>query len=98
MRVSEAMTREVRLARRDQSLQDVAAMMAELDAGALPVGEDGQLVGMVTDRDIAIRGIARGKGPEASVSEVMTADTVSTTRTPPMSPTTWPSRRCAACR
>jgi CBS domain-containing protein len=45
-----------------------------LDAGVLPVGEKDRLVGMVTDRDIAIRGVAQGKGPTAKVREVMAQD------------------------
>jgi CBS domain-containing protein len=45
-----------------------------LDAGVLPVGEKERLVGMVTDRDIAIRGVAQGKGPTAKVREVMAQD------------------------
>ena len=48
--------------------------MASLDAGILPVGEKDQLIGMITDRDIAIRGVANGKGPNAKVREVMTED------------------------
>ncbi|WP_134495924.1 CBS domain-containing protein [Microvirga pakistanensis] len=74
MRVSEAMTRDVRVARPDQTIQDAAKMMSDVDAGVLPVGENDQLVGMITDRDIAIRGIAQGKGPDTPVREVMTAD------------------------
>jgi CBS domain-containing protein len=74
MRVSEAMTRDVRVARPDQTIQDAAKMMSDVDAGVLPVGESDQLVGMITDRDIAIRGIAQGKGPDTPVREVMTAD------------------------
>jgi CBS domain-containing protein len=74
MRVSEAMTRDVRVARPDQTIRDAAKMMSDVDAGVLPVGENDQLVGMITDRDIAIRGIAQGKGPDTPVREVMTAD------------------------
>jgi CBS domain-containing protein len=74
MRVPEAMTRDVRVARPDQTIQDAAKMMSDVDAGVLPVGENDQLVGMITDRDIAVRGIARGKGPDTPVREVMTAD------------------------
>ncbi len=40
-------------------------MMAELDAGVLPVSDGDRLVGMITDRDIAVRGVALGKGPDA---------------------------------
>src|ERR1044071_8539996 len=76
MRVSEARTREVRVASPGQSIRDVAKIMAEIDAGAMPVGENDKLVGMVTDRDIAIRGVALGKGPDTPVREVMSTEQV----------------------
>ena len=76
MRVSEAMTREVRVATPGQSIRDVAKMMAEIDAGSMPVGENDRLVGMITDRDIAIRAVATGKGPDTPVREVMTTEQV----------------------
>src|SRR5262245_18131118 len=71
MRVSEAMTRDVRVATPGQSIRDVAQIMAEIDAGAMPVGENDRLIGMITDRDIAIRAVAQGKGPDTPVREVM---------------------------
>ena len=74
MKISECMTRDVRLASPDMSLQDAARLMGECDAGVLPVGEDDRLVGMLTDRDIAIRAIGQGKGPETKVREVMSTD------------------------
>ena len=74
MRVSEAMTRDVRVANPGQSIRDVAKMMAEIDAGAMPVGENDRLVGMITDRDIAIRAVAQGKGPETPVRDVMSKE------------------------
>jgi CBS domain-containing protein len=74
VRVSEAMTRDVRLTTPDETIQKAARLMASLDAGVLPVGENDRLVGMITDRDIAIRGVAQGKGPRTKVREVMTAD------------------------
>lgn len=74
MRVSEAMTRDVRIARPDQTIQEAASVMADIDAGAMPVGDHDRLVGMLTDRDIAIRAVARGKGPEAKVRDVMSAE------------------------
>ena len=76
MRVSEAMTREVRVATPGQSIRDVAKIMAEIDAGAMPVGENDRLVGMITDRDIAIRAVALGKGPDTPVRYVMSTDQV----------------------
>ena len=74
MRVSEAMTREVRIASPGQSIRDVAKMMADIDAGAVPVGENDRLVGMITDRDIAIRAVAEGKGPDTPVRDVMSTE------------------------
>src|SRR6266446_2140051 len=74
MKVSEAMTRDVRVASPDETIRQAAKTMATLDAGVLPVGENDHLIGMITDRDIAIRGIAQGKGPKAKVRDVMTED------------------------
>jgi CBS domain-containing protein len=74
MRVSEAMTREVRVANPGQSIREVAKIMAEIDAGAMPVGENDRLVGMITDRDIALRAVAQGKGPDTPVREVMSKE------------------------
>jgi len=71
MRVSEAMTRQVKICTPGQSIREVAKTMAEIDAGAMPVGENDRLIGMITDRDIAIRGVAQGKGPDTPVREVM---------------------------
>jgi CBS domain-containing protein len=71
MKISECMTRDVRLGSPDMTLQEAARQMAECDAGVLPVGENDRLVGMLTDRDIAIRGVAQGKGPNDSIRDVM---------------------------
>ena len=68
------MTRDMRVANPDQSIREAAEMMAELDAGALPVGEQDRLVGMITDRDIAIRAVAEGKSPDTRIRDVMTGD------------------------
>jgi CBS domain-containing protein len=68
------MTREVRIATPGQSIREVAKIMAEIDAGAVPVGENDRLVGMITDRDIAIRAVAAGKGPDTPVREVMSSE------------------------
>ena len=74
MRVAEAMTRDVRVAHPDQSIQEAARMMADIDAGILPVGEGDRLVGMITDRDIAIRAVAEGKGPQTPIRDVMSPE------------------------
>ena len=72
MKVSEVMTRDVRLIEPNQTIRDAARLMAEMDAGIMPVREGDRLVGMITDRDIAIRAVAQGKGPQTAVREVMT--------------------------
>ena len=72
MKVADVMTRDVCLANPDQPIGEVARLMSKLDIGALPVGKADRLVGMITDRDIVIRGVAQGKGPEAKVREIMT--------------------------
>jgi len=74
MRVSEAMSREVRLANPGQTIRDVAKIMADIDAGSVPVSENDRLVGMITDRDIAVRAVAAGKGPDTPVREVMSQE------------------------
>ncbi|MBK9154001.1 MAG: CBS domain-containing protein [Chloracidobacterium sp.] len=74
IRCRDIMTSSVTTAARDNTLRDVAAMMREGDMGSVPVVEDGKLVGIVTDRDIVVRAVAEGKGPETSVAEAMTTD------------------------
>ena len=74
MKVKGAMTREVCIASPDHTLRAAAKRMAENDIGLLPVAENDRLIGMITDRDIAIRGIANGKGPNARVRDAMTED------------------------
>jgi CBS domain-containing protein len=71
MKISDAMTRNVKIASPAQSIREAARIMAEIDAGSLPVGENDRLVGMITDRDIAVRAVAEGKSPDTKVSDVM---------------------------
>jgi len=54
----------------------VAKIMDEINAGSMPVGDNDRLVGMITDRDIAIRAVAQGKGPDTPVREVMSSEKV----------------------
>lgn len=74
MKVSQAMTRDVKIASPGQTIQEAADMMAQIDAGSIPVGENDRLVGMLTDRDIAIRAVARGMGPDALVGDIMSKE------------------------
>jgi CBS domain-containing protein len=71
MQVSDVMTPNVHVVHPEQTLREVATAMAELDIGALPVGEKNRLVGMITDRDIVIRAIAGGMDPDTKVRVVM---------------------------
>lgn len=74
MKVREAMTRDVYIANPQNSIKEVARVMADVDCGVVPVGENDRLVGMLTDRDIAVRAVAQDKGPDTRVGEVMTRD------------------------
>jgi CBS domain-containing protein len=72
IKIIEIMTREPELISPDASIKDAAKRMKNEDIGALPVGENDRLIGMVTDRDIAMRGVAEGRAPETTpVRDVM---------------------------
>lgn len=74
-RISDIMTRDVACVAPNDSLQRAAQTMGQLNVGALPVWDGRQLIGMVTDRDIAVRGVASGKqGDTTPVSEVMSSE------------------------
>lgn len=70
----EIMTKSVRTASPGMSVREVGALMREGDMGAVPVVDSGKLIGIVTDRDIVVRVVAEGKGPETPVREAMTTD------------------------
>jgi len=73
MKVRDVMTANVEMINPDARLPEAAKRMADADVGLLPVGNDDRLVGMVTDRDIAIRAVAQGKNPaRTKVRDVMT--------------------------
>jgi CBS domain-containing protein len=76
MKVTEVMTRDVQTIRPDQPVQEAASFMLSNDAGSIPVTDGDRLIGMITDRDIAVRGIAKGYGPDTPVRELMTDDLV----------------------
>ena len=79
MKVKEIMSPDVRIAAPGDTLQHAAQIMEEMDCGILPVGEDDRLVGMVSDRDITLRAVARGKAPDrCTVGEVMSTLAVDT--------------------
>ena len=72
MRVSECMTRDVQVVEPDQPIREAAQFMLKADAGSMPVCDGERLVGMITDRDIAVRAVAEGRGPDTPVREAMT--------------------------
>jgi len=74
MKVRDAMTRDVRVLDPDQTIAQAAQVMADVDIGAVPVGEKDRLVGMLTDRDIAVRAVAERKSPDTRIREVMSRE------------------------
>jgi len=78
MRISDVMTHRPQSIRPDASIADAASLMRRLDVGALPVVDGGRLLGMLTDRDIAIRVAADGRDPHLTlVRDVMSTATTS---------------------
>ena len=78
MKLADVMTPNPRCVELSDTLQDVAKIMRDEDTGAVPVIEEGRVVGMVTDRDIVIRAIADGDY-EATVDDIVTDDVVTAT-------------------
>jgi CBS domain-containing protein len=74
MKIKDIMSREVTIASPNDAIQEAASTMGRLDVGSLPVSENDRLVGMVTDRDIAVRGVAEGLPASAPVSQVMSRE------------------------
>ena len=74
MKIRDVMTKDVQLARPADTIQEVAARMARGDFGFVPVADGDQLIGTITDRDIAVRAVAAGAAPTATVLEYITRD------------------------
>jgi len=72
MKVSECMTRDVEVVKPDQPIREAASFMLRDDAGSMPVCDGDRLIGMITDRDIAVRAVAEGRGPDTPVRDAMT--------------------------
>jgi hypothetical protein len=72
MKISECMTREVETVKPDEPIRQAAQFMLRADAGSMPVCDGERLVGMLTDRDIAVRAVAEGRGPDTPVRDAMT--------------------------
>jgi CBS domain-containing protein len=75
VKVSELMTRDVEIVSPSDTIQQAAKIMARIDTGFLPVADNDRLVGVITDRDIAIRAVAEGKDPARTpVKEIVTPE------------------------
>lgn len=74
MQVADVMTRGVRTMKPSDTLLIAAQAMDEMNVGVMPVCDGERLVGMVTDRDIAMRGVAQGRTPDTRLSDVMSGD------------------------
>ena len=72
--IRDLMTSNVETVSPDHTAKDAAAFMLSADTGSIPVCENDKVIGMITDRDIAVRGVATGKGPDCSVRDLMTSD------------------------
>jgi CBS domain-containing protein len=77
MIVRDIMTRDVEVIHPDSAIQEAAGKMAQLDVGSLPVCDNRRLIGVVTDRDIAVRAVAEGLDPKTTkVSAAMTPELI----------------------
>ncbi|MBD8014706.1 CBS domain-containing protein [Microbacterium sp. APC 3898] len=79
MKIKEIMTTDVETCMPESTLQEVALKMREINVGSIPICEDGRLVGIVTDRDIVVRGLAEQIPSEAPISEILSAEVVTGT-------------------
>jgi CBS domain-containing protein len=74
MKVAQIMNTDVFLTAPNRSIREAAQTMQRMDVGSLPVGDGDRLIGMVTDRDIAIRAVAKGLDGDTPVRDVMTQE------------------------
>lgn len=74
--IRDLMTSNVETVRPDQTARDAAGFMLRADTGSIPVCEEGRVIGMITDRDIAVRGVAEGKSADCSVRELMSGNII----------------------
>ena len=74
--IRDLMTSNVETVSPDHTARDAAAFMLSADTGSIPVCDGEKVIGMITDRDIAVRGIAAGKGPDCSVRDLMSSGVI----------------------
>ncbi|MGB6408673.1 MAG: CBS domain-containing protein [Planococcus donghaensis] len=79
MRIEKIMTKDVETCMPESTLQEVASMMREINVGAIPICEKGRLVGIVTDRDIVVRGMAEQLPSDTAIAEILSEEVITGT-------------------
>jgi CBS domain-containing protein len=79
LKIKEIMTTDVRTISANDSISEAANIMKQLDVGSVPVVDNNLLVGIITDRDLVLRGLAMGKNAQESVSTIMSKDITTVT-------------------
>jgi len=77
MQIKDLMTKDVSSVKRNSTLQDAAKIMKDLNVGSIPVCDGKQAVGIITDRDIAIRNVANAGMANTPVEQVMSTNLIS---------------------
>ena len=80
MKITDIMTKDVETCAPELSIQEVASKMLELDVGSIPISDGKRLIGIVTDRDIVIRGVASQVSLDSPVSQILTSEMVTGTK------------------
>ncbi len=71
MKISELMTTDVQTVGADQTIREAAGFMLRAEAGSIPVTDGDRVIGIITDRDIAVRGVAEGRHHDTLVRDLM---------------------------
>ncbi|MED5549477.1 MAG: CBS domain-containing protein [Pseudomonadota bacterium] len=74
MKISQCMSRTVDVSSPEEPISAIATRMRQLDSGVIPLGENDRLVGVITDRDIVVRAVAAGRGPDTPAREAMSPE------------------------
>jgi CBS domain-containing protein len=74
MKIGQLMSKDVLVARPDESIRTVAEHMARVDIGSMPVCDGRRLLGMITDRDIVVRAVAFGRSADTTCGAIMSSD------------------------
>ena len=76
VQLRDVMTSDVKAVAPDATAQEAANFMLSADTGSIPVTDGERVIGMITDRDIAVRGVAEGRGPDCTVRDLMSENIV----------------------